>query len=281
MSLRITIAGLLLCVVGFAAHAQPGRSYVRGAVRRNVEKKMDSTYRKPGRKAVQDVTYKNDKRYKDPTNKVLATIVFVDSSFKKERVKSVSSTAMIFGKAGEAYVTRNELKPDEPDGQWFIFNYADKANYIVTPKTKEAIKMPLINFQKMAERAAKKAAEDMEEGEGDSISATSEYATFMGYKARKFLLTRQNGTVIEEWVSIALKLNLGDNYVMGARLNSYKFPENPKCREMANGFVIRMVQYDKKGRVRYTRSLSRFDKTADEKYFDLSSFKVGDVLGGL
>jgi hypothetical protein len=277
MKLVLPIVALFLFPL--VAQAQPGRSYVRDAVRKNVEKKMDSTYRKQGRKAVSDVTYENDKRYKNPNNKVVATIVFVDSSFKKERAKSVTSTAMVFGKHGEAYVTRNEMKPDEPDQQWFIFNYADKANYIVTPKTREAIKMPLINMQKMAERAAKKAAEDMEEDGGSSLEPTDEYATIQGYKARKFIMTLSNGTTMDQWVSTALKLNLGDNYVMGARLNAYRFPENPKYKEMANGFVVRLVQYDKKGRIKYTRTLSRFEKTADEKYFDLSQFKVNDVLG--
>jgi len=277
--MKIILPILALLGAAFVAGAQPGSSYVRDAVRRNVEKKMDSTYRKQGRKAVSDVTYNNDKRYKDPNNKVVATIAFVDSSFKKERPKSVTSTAIVFGKNGEAYVTRNEMKPDEPDQQWLVFNYADKANYVVIPKTKEAMKMPLINMQKMAERAAKKAAEDMEEDGGNSIEVTDEYATIQGYKARKFILTLSNGTTMDEWVSTALKLNLGDNYVMGARLNAYKFPENPKYKEMANGFVVRLVQYDKKGKVKYTRTLSRFEKTADEKYFDLSSFKVSDVLG--
>lgn len=263
------------------AHAQPGSSYAREIVRKNIEKKMDSTYRKQGRKAVADVTYENDKRYKDANNKVMATMAFVDSSFKKDRLKSVSGTAMIFGKHGEAYVTRDELKPNEPDQQWFVYNYADKANYIVTPKTKEAIKMPLINMQKMAERAAKKAAEDLEAGEGTTLEATDEYATIMGYKARKFVLRQSNGNVIDQWVSTALRLNLGDNYVIGARLNAYKFPENPKYKDMSNGFVVRMVQYDKKGAIRYTRTISKFEKTADEKYFDLSGFKVNDVLGQL
>ena len=278
-ALLFLFASLLTALV---AGAQPGRSAAHRAVQKSVEKKMDSTYRKQGRKAVGDVTYENDKRYKNPTNKVLATLVFIDSSFRKDRLKYVTSSAMVFGKKGEAYVTRNELKPDEPDQQWFVFNYADKANYIVMPKDKSAMKMPLINFQKMAERAAKKAAEDMEEGEGATLAATDEYAIIQGYKSRKFVLTQANGTVMEQWVSTAMKLSLGDDYVMGARLNTYKFPENPKYKEMANGFVIRMMQYDKKGRVKYTRTLSRYDKgVADEKYFDLSPFKVTDVLGGL
>ena len=79
----ILLFTFLLCTTT-SLSAQPGRSYVRSAVRKSVEKKMDSTYRKPGRKAVRDVTYKNDKRYKNPNNKVLATIVFT-RQFLQER----------------------------------------------------------------------------------------------------------------------------------------------------------------------------------------------------
>jgi len=276
------LLSITILVTTFNVDAQPGRSYVRRAVQQNIERKMDSTYRKKGQKAVRDITYENDKRYKNSANKVQATIVFLDSSFKKDRVKNVMSSGMIFGKKGEAYVTRDEMKPDQPDLQWFVFNYADKANYIVMPKDMTAMKMPLINFQKMAERAATKAAEDYEAGDGATLEATDEYATILGYKSRKFVLTQTNGTVIEQWVSTGPKLVLGDNYVMGARLNSYRFPENPKYIEMSTGFVVRMVQYDKKGRVKYTRTLSRFEPgKSDEKYFDLSGYKVTDVLSGL
>jgi hypothetical protein len=92
----------------------------------------------------------------------------------------------------------------------------------------------------------------------------------------------RNGSTIHQWVSPAVRLSLGDNYVMGARLNSYNFPGNPQYKEMANGYIVSMVQYDKKGNVRYTRTLSRFDKgKADESYFDMSRFKVMDVPVGL
>ena len=257
-----------------------GRSAAHRAVKRKVEDKMDSTYRKKGQKAVKDITYENDKRYKNPNNKVLATIVFSDTSFKKERIKNVMTTMMVFGRQGEAYITRDELK--DADIQWFIFNYADKANYVVSPKDKSAMKMPLINFQKMAEKAAKREADRELEDGTPALQATDEYATINGFKARKFVQVLSNGTLIDQWVSPAVKLSLGDNYVMGARLNTYKFPDNPQYKEMANGYVVRMVQYDKKGNIKYTRTLTRLDKgKADESYFDLSQFKVMDVLGGL
>jgi hypothetical protein len=73
---------------------------------------------------------------------------------------------------------RDGLK--DVDIQWFIFDYADKANYVVNPKEMTAMEMPLINFQKMAEKAAKREADRETEDGSPAIQATDEYATFNG-----------------------------------------------------------------------------------------------------
>jgi hypothetical protein len=69
--------------------------------------------------------------------------------------------------------------------------------------------------------------------------------------------------------------------MFGARLNEYKFPTDPKYKEMSNGFIVRSIFYDKKARPVQQRDLTQFTKTADEKYFDMSQFKVTDILSGL
>ena len=261
------------------AFAQPGSSTARHYTRKAIEKKADSTYRKDGRKAVNDVTYDNDKRYKDPNNKVQATIIYNDTSFKRGgKVRDVTSSTTAFGKTGEAYVTRDELKGK--DESWLIFNYADKANYMVFPSDKTAMKMPLINFQKMIEKAAAKEAE--RQGDGQTVVATDQYATIAGHRARLFKTKGLRGEDMDLWIAKDLRLELGNNYMMGARLNAYKFPDNGAYKDMAGGFVVRTVMYDKKGEITWTRTLREFTKgKADARYFDLSPYKVNDVLGGL
>ena len=50
---------------------------------------------------------------------------------------------------------------------------------------------------------------------------------------------------------------------------------------MPHGLTIRTVMYNKKGVVVSERDLKEFKKSADETYFDMSKFKVNDILGVL
>jgi len=264
------------CFVGML-NAQPGSSYAQDAV----ERKMDSTYRKQGQKAVRDHVYENDTRFKDMGNRVQATICYMDSSFKKDRLKSVISTKVVFGKVGEAYVTRDESKKQDV---YFIFNYADKANYIVNVKDRTAIKMPLINFQKMMEHQQQRAADAYSSSsDGDvGIKATDEYATIAGYNARKYVMKSKDGKRVDMWLSKDVKMNLGDDYMFGSRLNAYKVPSNPLFADMTNSYVVRMVAYDDNDNISMTQTLSEFTMgKADETYFDMSGYKVTDILSGM
>lgn len=270
---------LLTYITPFTPYAQ--RAAAKRSVERSMEKKYGDPQRKKGKEEIEKVTYENDKRYKDPYNKVQATIAFETKDFnKKGEVKSTSTDKIVFGKNGECMVMRE----GEKDEMWMIFNYADKANYMVSVRDKSAMKMPLINMKKMIEKGAKKEAERMENGEKASWQATEEREKINGYNCRKFIYTYPGNphfSTMDAWVSTEVKLDLGDNYMFGARLNSYKFPEQKEYTEMANGFIVRSVLYNKKGKPDSQRDLVQFLKTADEKYFDLSPFTINDILSGL
>jgi hypothetical protein len=257
----------------------------RSAVERGIEKSMEKKYadpqRKKGKEEINKVTYENDKRYKDPNNKVQATVVFENTDFnKKGEVKSTSRDKIVFGKNGECMVMREGDK----DEMWWVFNYADKANYMVSLRDKSAMKMPLINMKKMVEKAAQKEAEKMENGDKASWKSTEERQVVNGFNCRKFIYTYPDNahfSTMDAWVSTEVKLELGDNYMLGARLSSYKFPENKDAKEMPNGFMVRSVLYNKKGKPDNQRDLVKLEKSADEKYFDMNAFKVNDILSGL
>ncbi len=256
------------------------RGAIRNQVERNMEKKYGTEQREKGRKEIEKVTYENDTRYKDPNNKVQATLSFETTTFKKGAVKDKTRDKIVFGKVGECIV----MQEGDKNETRFIYNYADKANYMVSVKDKTAMKMPLINMKKMVERMAKKEAEKMEEGTGATWKATDERREINGYACRKFIYVDQEdpGSVrFDAWVSKDIHLNLQDNYMFGARLSAYKFPESPEYKDMIDGFIVRSVLYDKKGNVESQRDLLQFDKAADETYFDMSSFKVNDILSGL
>jgi len=263
----------------FTGYAQ--RAAVRQQVERDMEKKYADSQRLKGKKELEKITYENDKRYKDPKNKVQATIAFETKEFnKKGEEKNTSVEKMIFCKTGECIV----MNEGEKNETWIIYNYADKANYMVDVKSKSAMKMPLISMKKMAENSAKKEEEKIAATNTSSWKATGEKQNINGYNCTKYVYTydeKSRYATMDYWMTDELKLDLGDNYMFGARLSEYKYSTNPKNKDMPHGLMIRTVMYNKKGVAVSQRDLKSFQKSADETYFDMSRFKVNDVLGGL
>jgi len=278
------ISGFLLltafgCISPVIADAQRGT--VKRQVKKDMEKKYADPQREKGKAELEKITYENDKRYADPTNKVQATIAFEDKELnKKGEAKTTVVQKIVFGKTGECIVMNEGDKKET----WMIYNYADKANYIVDVKKKTAIKMPLINMHKMTESGAKKNADKNDTISSNGWKATGEEQNINGYNCKKYIYTypdNKSYSSMDMWMSDEVKLNLGDNYMFGARLNAYKIPANPQYKEMAHGFIVRSVLYDKKGVAVSQRDLKEFKKSADEQYFDMSKFKVTDVMGVL
>ncbi len=257
----------------------------RGIIKRKIKSDMEKKYAEPqrekGKTELEKITYENDKRFKDSANRVQATIAFENKEInKKGAVKSTTVFKIVFGKTGECIVM-NEKDKNET---WMIYNYADKANYMVNVKDKSAVKMPLINMQKMVSAGAKYEADRNVTGQKDSWKATGEKQHINGYPCIKYIYTYQDNkdySSMDVWLSTEVNLNLSDNYLFGARLSAYKFPANPQYKEMANGFIVRSIMYDKKGKPTNQNDLKEFKKSADETYFDMSKFKVTDVMGFL
>ncbi len=259
-----------------AQHAQ-----VRSQIESDMQKKYADSQRLKGKKELDKITYENDKRYKDPKNKVQATIAFETKEFnKKGEEKKTSVQKMIFGKNGECIV----MNEGEKNETWMIYNYADKANYVVDVKSKTAMKMPLINMKKMAEASAKKEDEKSAATNTSSWKATGEKQNINGYNCTKYVYTydeKSKFATMDFWMTDELKLDLGDNYMFGARLNEYKYSVDPKNKNMPHGLNIRTVMYNKKGVQVSQRDLKSLQKSADETYFDMGKFKVNDILSGL
>lgn len=272
----------LCLMLSFIAFTSITVNAQKAIIRRNIEKDMEKKYgepqRKKGKEELDKITYENDKRYADPTNKTEATLVFENTYFdKKGNVKEVNIDKIIFGKTGECMV----MKQGDKDEVWWVYDYKGKANYMVTIRDKAAIKMPLINMQKMAEKMAKKEMEDAEQDPSQGWEVTDEYKTINGFNCRKFIYkypSNPHYSSYEAWVSNDVKFDLSGNYVFGARLSSYKFPEDDKYKDMINGFMVRSILYNKKNTIVSQRDLKSIDKSADEKYFDMSAFKINDVL---
>lgn len=270
---------VIICFSAAGSQAQRGR--VKQQIRNDMEKKYADSQRIKGKTELEKITYENDKRYKDPTNKVQATIAFETKELnKKGDVKKTMVQKMVFGKTGECIVMNEGDKKES----WMIYNYADKANYVVDVNKKTAVKMPLINMQKMAEAGAKYEADKNPAGSKIDWKATGEKQNINGYNCTKYIYTyadSKNYSTMDVWMSKDLSLNLGDNYMFGARLNAYRFPSSGAKTDITGGVMIRTVLYDKKGNPVSQRDLIEFKKSADEQYFDMSRFKVTDIMSAL
>jgi hypothetical protein len=276
---HLRFAFLFLVFLSAIATTSAQRGQVRRAIEKDMEHKYADSQRTKGREELKKVTYENDKRYKDPTNKVQATLVFEHKDLnKKGEVKRTMVQKMIFGKTGECIVSDEGSKNES----WMIYNYADKANYMVNVRDKRATKMPLINMQKMAEASAKKDAENR--ASNDGWKNTGETQVINGYNCTlyKYTYTKDyHNRSFDAWISKDVKVDLGDNYMMGARLSEYKYKGSATSKDVPNGFMVRMVTYDKNGVPVSQRDLKAYSLSADEKYFDLSQFKITDVMSVL
>lgn len=270
------LMALSLCIVAFDLHAQ--ESIIRRKIEKDMEKKYADPNRKKGKEELENITYENDKRYADPTNKIQATLTFKKTTYnKKGEVKDVSTDKIIFGKTGECMVMQQGNK----DELWWVYDYAGKANYMVNLKDKSAVKMPLINLKKMTEKMAQKEADRENVDDQNGWQATDEYKTINGYNCRKFIYTypaNSHYSKYEAWVSKDVKFNLNGNYIFGARLEAYKFPDNENYKDLMNGFIVQSLLYNKSGQAVSQRDLESFQTAAEEKYFDMSQFKTTDVL---
>lgn len=206
-----------------------------------------------------------------------ACIYFVDSFFKKDKVREVSSCGLLLTPQGEAYISRDELKRGRPYRQWLLYRFSDSCYYVVDPLAETAIRTPKIVFLNPPKTAT-------EASSGDSffnyVSDTVGGDIF-GYSTRKYTYLLSDGGRLEQWVATELSFPLAQNVRMRNALEKFQFPDQQVFRERAGCFVVRERRYDKNGRIGYCRELQRLDMNqAESRFFDLSGFAISDILTG-
>lgn len=280
---RLLVASSFLFVaqIGLMSSAS-AQAYMRGKIRNQIKtdirKDQEKKQQEKGREELKKITYENDTRYEDAKNRVNATIEMQMKSFDKKGVekKDVVRSKLVFGQNGECFVLNEGTK----DEMWLLFDYSKKANYMVNVSQKTATKMPLINVKKMVERMAKN--ESLEESESGEWKLTNEKQKINGFNCVKHIYTDKDGSKMDVWVSKDIQLDLSDNYILGAKIKDYGKGQSQAINpNHPNGLMVRNVIYDKKsGQPSSQSDLLSFKKSSEAKYFDLSSFKVSDVLGG-
>lgn len=284
-SFIVSLSTLLLFF--FIAPAQAQRGYIKSKIKKNVREDMEEKYAEPerekGKKAIEDITYENDTRYPTPENAVLATLVLEMQSFKKNgKLDEINTSKIVFGKTGECMV----MNEGEKNETRMLFDYKGAATYMVNEKEKTAMKMPIINFQKMAEKMASQGG-DMEDQNG-KWKRTDEQKEINSYNCRKYVYTNEKEkTKVDAWVTQDISIDLSGNHLFGGQIkdfskndsnsNTVKIDEN-----YPRGLIVRSIYYQKNSETPSSEmNITTFKKSADPAYFDLSGYKVTDILGRL
>lgn len=277
----LTLTTLLLFL--FVSPVQGQRGWIERKIKKQVEKDMKEKHAEPqrekGKKALEDITYENDTRYPIPENPVQATLVMQMQSFKKNgKLDDTNTTKMIFGKTGECMIM-NEGNKDESR---MLFDYKGAATYMINEKEKTAMKMPMINFQKMAEKMAGNQA-DLDDDSGQ-WERTNEQKEINGYNCRKYIyLNPKEDTKMHAWVTQDISLDLSGNHLFGGQIKDFSTETPTEVDEnFPRGMMVRSIYFNKKGdNPSMIMDITDFKKSSDPKYFDLSNYEVNDIMGKL
>lgn len=277
----ISLTTLLLLL--FIVPAQAQRGFIKRKIQQKVEEDMKEKHAEPqrekGKKAIEDITYENDSRYPVPENPVQATLVMQMQSFKKNgKPDDTNTTKMIFGKTGECMIM-NEGDKNETR---MLFDYKGAATYMINEKEKTAMKMPMINFQKMAEKMAGNQI-DLDDDSGQ-WQRTNEQKEINGYNCRKHIYTNsKENTKMEAWVTKDISIDLSGNHLFGGQIRDFSTEAPTNMDEnFPRGMMVRSIYFDKKSdKPSMIMDVKSFKKSSDPKYFDLSSYEVNDILGKL
>lgn len=280
----LTLTALLLFL--FIAPAQAQRGFIKRQIQKKVEKDMKEKYAEPerekGRKALEDITYENDTRYAIPENPVQATLVMQTKTFKKNGKTDNTMTAkLVFGKTGECMV----MNEGEKNETRMLFDYKGAATYMVNEKEKTAMKMPMINFQKMAEKMAGNQV-DLEEDSGQ-WERTNEQKEVNGYNCRKYVYTNtKEKTKMDAWVTQEISIDLSGNHLFGGQIKDFSndavAEANKVDENFPRGMMVRSIYFEKNSETPTMQmDVTSFKKSSDPAYFDLSGYKVNDILGKL
>lgn len=282
----ISITTILLLI--FVVPAQAQRGFIKGKIKSKVRKDMREKHAEPqrekGRKAIEDITYENDTRYPVPENPVQATLVMKMQSFKKNgKLDDTNTAKMVFGETGECMI----MNEGDKNESRMLFDYKGAATYMVNQKEKTAMKMPMINFQKMAEKMADGMGGEIDEDSG-TWQRTNEQQTINGFNCRKYIYTNsKEKTKIDAWVTEDISIDLSGNHLFGGQIKdfskNYTPDSNRKLDEnLPRGLMVRSVFYEKnRDKPSSQMDLTTFEKSSDPKYFDLSDYEVSDILGKL
>lgn len=279
------LTALFLLLFIAPVQAQPG--FIKNKIKEKVQNDMKERHAEPerqkGKKALEDITYENDTRYPVPENPVQATLVMEMKSYKKNgKLDDAITSKLVFGKTGECII----MNEGEKNETRMLYDYKGAATYMVNEKEKTAIKMPMVNFQKMIEGMAKSSF-NSESTDSGTWERTNEQKEINGFMCQKYIYTNaEEKTKMDIWTTQDITIHLSENHMMGGQIKDFsKMMEAEQAVSNPNlpkGMMVRSVHYEKNRETPSSQmDILTFNKSSDPAYFDLSKYTVTDIMGKL
>src|SRR5690606_2240017 len=162
---------------------------------------------------------------------------------KNGNVDEINTSKIVFGKTGECMV----MNEGEKNETRMLFDYNGAATYILNEKEKTAMKMQLINIQKMAEKMASRGG-NLEDGNGQ-WKRTDEQKEINGYNCRKYIYTNESEkTKVDAWVTKDITIDLSGNHLFGGQIKDFSKKDatasSSKIDENnPSGLMVRSIYY--------------------------------------
>lgn len=289
----ITITSLLFLFFTTSVQAQRGfiKRQIEKKIERDLEEKYDEAERERNKNVLEDGAYENDKRYSIPENPIQATLIMQTQTFKRNgELDDTMTIKLLFGKTGECMV----MNEGEKNETRMLFDYIDAATYVMNEKEKTAMKMPMMNLQKMAENMSGNQTDIADdpwnpintEDNNSKWTRTNMQKDKNGYKCRKYVyLNTKEKTKIDAWFTQDISLDLSGNHLFGGQLKNFSsdssstIPSNLD-ENFPRGMMVQSIYFDtKRDTPTMQTDITTFKKSSNPEYFDLSEYEINDSMG--
>lgn len=260
--------------------AQPGRGIARSIVKKEMKKKHAEPQKEKGREGIKEATY-NDKDAVVPMNqRGSATLKMEYRTFKKngnvdEEIHSLFESSTV----GEL-ITSSTLKKKKTTTTKVLMKYDENAHYFINEEERTATKMPMRHLQKAMMKSMEGYMQNNTDQKG-TWTATGNKATINGFNCSEYIYVDEDGNKQVFWLATnVFKKPLYFHSFLPFPVDIETQKEVGNAPFPKNATIIKAEFYENDVKVTEFE-IKSYQPTSNPSSFDLSNYRVVDVLDGL
>lgn len=271
--------GLSFFLTSECLYAQPGRGVARSAIKQEIKKQHAEPQREKGREAIKEVTYEDKSAVVPMSQRGNATLKMEYRTYKKngkltEEIHSTFELSTI----GEL-ITSSTIKKKKETTTKVLMKYDDNAHYFINEEERTATKVPMRHLQKAMKKGMEKYIQNTEST--GTWTTTGSQKSINGFNCFEYIYTDEEGNKNVFWIAAnVFKKQLHFHSFLPFPTDLKTEKEVNKAPFPANATIIKAEFY--KDDVKITEfEIKSYQSTSDPKSFDISNYRVIDVLDGL